>query len=696
MPNLQMKATQLVATTDVVPVALLDSLPDVLFVFDKQGTYISVLSSQHNLTNLQTADFIGKRIIDIWSEPLASKFMSVVTKTFETGLPQSLEYQRQTVNGLDWFEGRTQLLADSPYGHEVVIFLARDINERKQLEEHRNKMESQLNSIYELGFIGFAFSNDGRQWGRVNRYLCDLLEYSEEELLSLPWSVFTHPDDILTNMDDYDRMIAGEKDGYSLDKRYISKSGKVIPVHITVRCARLADGQIEYVTTMVEDITDRRKYESEIRHLAFYDSLTGLPNRSHFSDRLQQALKIRREGHQQYAALMFIDLDHFKTLNDTLGHEKGDELLRLVAARLSDCIHEPDLVARQGGDEFVVLLADAGGSLKEAQIGCAILGEKLLSVLDEPYYIDGLEHSSSASIGITLFAENPPSSDELLKHADIAMYQAKNSGRNMFCFFDQLMQEKVTRRAELSADLRIAARDEQFRLFYQPQVNHSGLVVGAEALVRWQHPIRGMVSPAEFIPLAEETGIILSIGNWVLKTACQQLADWAYRPGYDTLTIAVNVSARQFYQSDFVERVLMILDETGADPTKLKLELTESLLLQDIEGIIVKMTSLKTRGIGFSLDDFGTGYSSLAYLKRLPLDQLKIDQSFVRDLLTDPNDNEIARTIVALAENMKLEVIAEGVETEEQRDRLASHGCYTYQGYFFGKPVPIESFILPS
>lgn len=276
------------------------------------------------------------------------------------------------------------------------------------------------------------------------------------------------------------------------------------------------------------------------------------------------------------------------------------------------------------------------------------------------------------------------------------MYQAKNSGRNMFCFFDQLMQEKVTRRTELSADLRIAARDEQFRLFYQPQVNHSGLVVGAEALVRWQHPIRGMVSPAEFIPLAEETGIILSIGNWVLKTACQQLADWAYRPGYDTLTIAVNVSARQFYQSDFVERVLMILDETGADPTKLKLELTESLLLQDIEGIIVKMTSLKTRGIGFSLDDFGTGYSSLAYLKRLPLDQLKIDQSFVRDLLTDPNDNEIARTIVALAENMKLEVIAEGVETEEQRDRLASHGCYTYQGYFFGKPVPIESFILPS
>ncbi len=691
-----MAETQLVHHTDVIPVALLDALPDVLFVFDEQGTYLSVISSQHNLKNLQANNFIDRKINEVWQDPLASLFMNAVSQTFKTGKPQTLEYERQTLHGLGWFEGRTQLLVDSPYGHNVVLFLARDISERKQLEITRNKMESQLNSIYELGFIGFAFSIDGRKWGRVNRYLCELLEYPEAELLSLPWTEFTHPDDILSNMNDYKLMLNGQNDGYSLDKRYISKTGRVIPVHITVRCSRLPDGQIEYVTTMVEDISERVRQESEIRHLAFYDALTSLPNRSHFSDRLQQALKMRHEGVTRYAALMFIDLDHFKTLNDTLGHEKGDELLRLVASRLSDCIKEPDVVARQGGDEFVVLLADAGDDLQSARISSALLGEKILAVLGAPYFIDGLEHNSSASIGITMFAENPPSSDELMKHADIAMYQAKNLGRNMFCFFDHQMQEKVTLRAELSADLRIAIRDEQFRLFYQPQVNHSGLVVGAEALIRWEHPVRGMVSPAEFIPLAEETGVILSVGNWVLKTACQQLAEWARKPGYNMLTIAVNVSVRQFHQSDFVERVLSIIDETGADPTKLKLELTESMLLQDIEDIIEKMTLLKKRGIGFSLDDFGTGYSSLVYLKRLPLDQLKIDQSFVRDLLTDPNDNEIARTIVTLAESMKLDVIAEGVETEEQRDRLASHGCFTYQGYLFGKPVPIESFIFPS
>lgn len=383
-------------------------------------------------------------------------------------------------------------------------------------------------------------------------------------------------------------------------------------------------------------------------------------------------------------------------MNDTLGHEKGDSLLTLVAQRLQKCIRASDLVARQGGDEFVVLLEGLGNSAGAAATHSRKLGEKLLQVLCEPYFLDGMEHNTTASIGVTLFHGRQEGSDELLKRADIAMYQAKASGRNMLCFFDQEMQDKISYRAELSADLLIGLREEQFHLYYQLQVDQSGRALGTEALLRWRHPVRGMISPAEFIPIAEENGTILSLGNWALQTACQQLAQWALMPGFEHLTVAVNVSARQFYQSDFVENVLRVLEETGANPLRLKLELTESLLLQDVEGIIAKMTQLKQRGVGFSLDDFGTGYSSLAYLKRLPLDQLKIDQSFVRDLLTDPNDNAIARTIVALAESMGLSVIAEGVETQEQCDCLAGHGCYAYQGYLFGKPVPAEELTLAS
>lgn len=678
---------------NIIPSALLEAMPDVMFVFNREGRYLAVLSSAHNLKNLQTESFTNHLISEIWPEKLGELFMATVTKTFETGASQTIEYQRTTINGLRWFEGRTHLFEDSPYGCDAVVWLARDITERKHSESLRHKTESQLNSIYELGFVGFAFSYDGKQWYRVNQYLCDLLEYSESELLSMPWPAFTHPDDIHPNMNDYDRMILGEIHGYTLEKRYISKTGKVIPVRIVAQCTRKADGKIDYVTTMVTDISEQKRNEAEIRHLAYNDSLTGLPNRRHFSDRLSAFLK-GMKTRRGFGAVMFIDLDNFKNLNDTLGHEKGDLFLVMVASRLSDCIHYPDLVARQGGDEFVVLLEDVGQTRDDSLSQCHALADRLLSVLSEPYFVEGLEYNTSASIGIALISEDSASCDELLKHADIAMYQAKSKGRNMHCFFDQMMQERVSLRAELNADMRVALRDEEFCVFYQPQVNHHGMVVGAEALVRWFHPVKGMVSPGQFIPLAEETGMILSLGQWVLRTACLQLADWEHKPGFNQLTIAVNVSAKQIYQNDFVERVLRVLEETGANPARLKLELTESMLLQDIEDIIVKMTLLRRQGISFSLDDFGTGYSSLAYLKRLPLDQLKIDQSFVRDLLTDPNDNEIAKTIVTLAESLNLNVIAEGVETMAQRDRLAVHRCFTYQGYLFGRPVPIEDFSL--
>ena len=689
MPYELSQGVDLLDKTETFLQTLLETIPDILFVFDEECRYLCVLSSEHNISKMKAAHFVGNRIHDLWPKALADRFYHTVTETLRTNQPQALEYERDTSMGLRWFEGRTQPLPQSLYNRKAVVFLARDITERKLAEIARTKSESQLNSLYELGIVGFAFSLTGKQWIRVNSYLCELLEYSETELLGMTWADFTHPDDLKTNFFEYEQMLANENNGYTLEKRYISKSGKTIPVRVVVRCKRHSDGVIDYVTTMVEDISERRKNEAEIRQLAFYDSLTGLPNRRHFNSRLQQAL-YASAAHQRYGALLFIDLDNFKNLNDTLGHEKGDGLLTLVANRLSGCLSQSDMVARQGGDEFVVILEEIGDNTQQAISRCQQVGERLLEVLCQPYFIDGFEHNTTASIGITLFDGQPEKSDELLKRADIAMYQAKAAGRNTFCFFDKEMQDKVSYRAALSADLLVGIREEQFQLYYQPQVELSGKVIGTEALIRWLHPERGMVSPAEFIPVAEETGAILTLGYWVLKAACQQLAVWATKPGYAALTVAVNVSARQFYQSDFVEKVLMVLDETGAAPNLLKLELTESMLLQDVEDIITKMTLLKRKGVGFSLDDFGTGYSSLSYLKRLPLDQLKIDQSFVRDLLTDANDNAIARTIVALADSMGLAVIAEGVETQEQRDCLAGHGCYTYQGYLFGRPVPAE------
>ena len=468
-----------------------------------------------------------------------------------------------------------------------------------------------------------------------------------------------------------------ERDGV-IGRRLVE--GRAQPLGYTVN-----DKQV--VVFLARDITERKVKEDEISYLAFYDPLTGLPNRRLLQDRLHQAMaNSKRSG--QRGALLFIDLDNFKTLNDTLGHDKGDTLLQQVALRLTKSVREIDTVARLGGDEFVVMLEQLSTLPEKAAAQSRMIGEKILTELARPYQIAEHSYTSSASIGITLFYASQESSDELMKRADIAMYQAKAAGRNTLRFFDDRMQSAVSARVKMEHDLRLGLQLNQFILHYQPQVDRDGHIIGVEALIRWQHPERGMVSPAEFIPLAEECGIICELGNWVLNEACQQLHRWAANPATKDISLAVNISAPQIHQPDFTAQVMAAISDAGITPARLKLELTESLLLNDTEEIISKMIELKKGGIGFSLDDFGTGYSSLSYLKRLPLDQLKIDQSFVRDLLTDPNDAAIASTIVTLAQSMGLNVIAEGVETEAQRDKLANLGCHTYQGYLFGYPAP--------
>ncbi|MFY9142371.1 putative bifunctional diguanylate cyclase/phosphodiesterase [Sulfuricurvum sp.] len=428
-----------------------------------------------------------------------------------------------------------------------------------------------------------------------------------------------------------------------------------------------------------------------INSLAFFDQLTNLPNRTLLLDRLKQVMAVTsRSGN--YGALLFIDLDNFKTLNDTLGHDTGDMLLKQVAQRLTGCVREGDTVSRFGGDEFVVILSGLSTHETDAATASEMIAEKILASLNEPYFLNGINHRSSASIGVTLFKGDSSSIDNLMKQADLAMYKSKEAGRDGLSFFDPNMESALKTRSALEEDLRKGIDERQFVLYYQAQVREDGSVSGTEVLVRWQHPKRGIVSPIEFIPVAEETGLILPLGHWILKTACEQLARWARIPEMEAVTMAVNVSARQFSQSNFVAEVLSVIQETGANPNRLKLELTESLLLQNIEEVIRKMAALKVAGVSFSLDDFGTGYSSLSYLKRLPLDQLKIDQSFVRDIMNNENDAIICKSTIALSESMGLSVIAEGVETQEQRNLLLDLGCRAYQGYWFSRPVPLTEF----
>ena len=461
--------------------------------------------------------------------------------------------------------------------------------------------------------------------------------------------------------------------------RWISISG--MPIFDT-------EGNFRGYRGVGREVTEQKLREDESLRLAFYDTLTGLPNRRLLLDRLAQAMVTSGRSERQ-CALLFIDLDNFKDLNDTMGHDVGDQLLEKVANRLVTCIRQGDTVARFGGDEFVVMLEDLHTEVRTAIDQIKTVAEKILATLNLPFDLRGKAHYSTPSVGITLFSGPTQGVEELLKRADLAMYKSKSAGRNTFRFFDPEMQAAVAQRAELEVDLRHGLERGQLVLHYQTVVSHQGRVTGVEALVRWLHPERGLVSPTDFIPVAEQTGLILAIGQWVLRTACEQLVVWSRDPLTKYLTIAVNISAREFHEPNFVPETLRMLQQSGANANLLKLELTESLLLGDIKDATRKVGELRKSGMRFALDDFGTGYSSLSYLRQLPLDELKIDQSFVRDVLTDPNDAAIAKTIIALAHSLGLSVVAEGVETVGQREFLARHGCELFQGYLFGQPLPV-------
>ena len=570
-------------------------------------------------------------------------------------------------------------------GKSLFFSIIHDITERK-LAEEQLRVAAATFETHDAILITDANANIIR----VNQAFQDITGYSPEEVLGKnPRILSSGRQDKAFYAAMWQQLLnTGSWTGEMWDRR---KDGQIYPKWLTITAVKNGQGETTEYVAIFSDITARKQAEEDIHNLAFYDALTQLPNRRLLLDRFRSALSVSARGHH-YGAILFLDMDRFKTLNDTLGHNYGDLLLIEVAVRIQSCVREVDTVARLGGDEFVVLLEEVDTSAEEASQKVALIAEKIRAALAAPYQLKEQEHHSSPSIGVCLYRGNTESVDVLLKYADLAMYQAKESGRNAVRFFDPAMQHAVETRGALEADLRHAVPDKQLHLYYQIQVDNEHHPLGAEALVRWVHPKRGMVSPAQFIPVAEESSLILDIGLWVLDTACRQLAQWGGNEQTRNLELAINVSAQQFRLHGFVDVVAAALRSHQVDPSRLKLELTESVVLSDVADVVAKMHALKALGVKLSLDDFGTGYSSLSYLKQLPLDQIKIDQSFVRDIATDPNDAVMVKTIIDMAQNFRLNVIAEGVETEAQLEFLKQNGCMAYQGYLFSKPVPIEEF----
>ncbi|WP_419224694.1 EAL domain-containing protein [Acinetobacter sp. A2] len=567
---------------------------------------------------------------------------------------------------------------------EVFFCSARDITERKKAEENQRIAATAFESQ-----VGMMITDSQRVILRTNRALTEISGYSQQELIGNTPKIFQsgrHDKKFYATMWELIRT-TGSWQGEIWNKR---KNGELYPQHILIAAVRDRNGETTHYVSSITDISAYKASEEKVRLLAFYDSLTQLPNRSLFLEHLEQSLQ-EAENKKWWGALLCIDLDHFKVLNDTEGHETGDRLLKQVATRLSEYIEANQMVARFTSDEFVVLLDQLGNSEMEAIQRAEKTAKDILQRLAQPYFFTNSEYRSSASIGISLFGQDAEENlQDPIKRAQMAVFEAKNYGRNTYRFFDPRIQSQVEERAEIDAGLRQALEKNQLMLYYQPQVNGAERMIGVEALLRWRHPVKGMISPARFIPIAEENGFMISLGQWVLESACQQLGEWAKHPKTAHLSIAVNVSASQFRREEFVQDVLEILERTQAPAHLLKLELTESALVMRIEDIIEKMTILKRYGVIFSLDDFGTGYSSLAYLQRIPIDQLKIDQGFVRDIVVSSNDAEIVKMIIVLAKTLGISLIAEGVETEAQRDILEKQGCYHYQGYLFGKPMPID------
>lgn len=572
--------------------------------------------------------------------------------------------------------------------HVRMLVSLRDLTSQKTTQDNLRIAEA----AFDL-FEGLVVTDANKTIVKVNAAFSSITGYTAEDSLGKQSPIFRADKTTDAVYHELRRVLLTERfwQGEVWDRR---RSGERYPAWLRISAVSGPDGKVSHYVISFVDNTNQHRSDERIHRLAFFDSLTELPNRRLLMDRLKRACH-RSHRQRNLGAVLVIDLDNFKDINDALGHDAGDDLLKMAAHRLKECLKSDDTIARVDGDEFVIVLESLSGDHATAISRAELVAHRARLALLEPSEIAGHPLQMSISIGVTLLEGHVTSESDLLKHAETAMYQAKNAGRDCVRFFNSTAQQSLQKRFEMIVSMR-KGFPEQFTLHYQLQVNIKGEPQGVEALIRWHHPSLGGVSPAMFIPLAEETEFVIQLGSWVLRTACRQLVAWSDHPLARGLTMAVNVSAKQFHRSDFVQTVKQVIQETGAKPNQVKLELTEGLMLHDVTDVIEKMLALREIGVGFSIDDFGTGYSSLSYLKRLPLDQIKIDKSFVHDLKLDPDDQSIARTVVTLGHSLGLNVIAEGVETEQQRDSLLEMGCDAFQGFFFGRPMDISQLMQTS
>jgi diguanylate cyclase (GGDEF)-like protein/PAS domain S-box-containing protein len=668
---------------------LIEAIPDIIFLKNSENRYVTVNEAARDFFEIQGIDWRGKSDTEISNEH--PKIRATLEKCMwqdqdDASEMHVIEECNLNISGkLRTLEIRKVPIFGENGERKRLVVIAHDITEERATQRNLRIAEAAIELLDAV-----VITDANNRIVRVNHSFTTLTGYFPEEVIGKTSAILKsgrHDKAFYKTM--WETLESKKKwSGEIWDRR---KNGEIYPKWLSISAVAGPDGAIHNYVGAFTDLSEHKEAKEEIHRLAFYDPLTDLPNRRLFRDRLELSLT-KSTRNLYYGAVLMVDLDNFKRINDTKGHATGDRLLIEVAQRLRTCVREGDTVARLGGDEFVIMLEFLSQDAKLAAIQAEVVGRKILNSIDQDFLISGQSIHTSLSVGISLFTMPTTSSEELLKRADAAMYQAKSAGRNTMCFFDPKLHASLEHRLAIESELRKALPENQFKLYFQAQVTHQDQVLSAEVLLRWEHPQRGFVSPEEFIPIAEETGLILPIGYWVLITACQQLKAWEANHLTNHLSLSINVSAREFGQPDFVEQVCKVLDETCAKASLLKIEITESLLIKDINDTIKKMESLKLLGIRFSVDDFGTGYSSLSYLKKLPISQLKIDRSFVQEIDTNESDAIIAQTIIGMANNLGISVIAEGVETEEQRSCLESYRCATYQGFLFSKPVPLEEF----
>ena len=659
----------------------LATITEAFVTLDRQCCFTYLNQESEQLLRHTSAELLGKEIWEVLVNDKNQRLRQELQRTIATG--RQIEFEDFYPGLGKWLEVRA-----CPFAEGLAVYF-RDVSKRRKSQEQLMLLETCVARLNDIVLI--AEAQPARKKVPyivfVNHAFEEHTGYSRHEVLGQTPRKLLGPGAAQDEFERMARMLARKRQARS-ELLIYRKNGSAFWLELEIVQVADTEDDLAHWVAVGRDITQRKVAADAIHQLAFYDPLTSLPNRLMLLNRLEQVMlqsvALRRNG-----ALMFIDVDKLKVLNDTLGHHKGDMLLQQVAERLAGCVEVTDTVARLGGDEFVVLLEDLGDDAQAATDRTRKLADKVLEALREPFDLGGHQHYTTSSIGVTSLNGPHDSVSEVLKQADLAMYQAKTTGRNSLCFFDPEMQAAVNANAAVSSELHAGLRKQEFVLHYQPQVDRQGCVTGVEALLRWQHPRRGQVMPTDFIPMAEESGLILPLGQWALATACDQLAAWAQWPQAAGLSIAVNVSVRQFRHPDFVDQVMAEIRRSGIKPERLKLELTETLLADGMEITLARMGTLKALGVTLALDDFGMGYSSLSALKRLPLDQLKIDKNFVAEILTDRADAAISRTIITLAHSLNLEVVAEGVETQAQLDFLIAQGCDQFQGFVFSVPLPI-------